>query len=326
LAPKMLSLFSGIGGIDLAAQWAGIETVAFCEIEPFCQKVLRKHWPDVPIFDDIWKLSKEVLEDAGISGIDIVAGGYPCQPFSTAGKRRGKEDDRHLWPEMFRIIQEIRPTWVIGENVAGHVTLGLDDVLANLESEGYAAQSFIIPAAGVGARHRRARVFVLAHSRSGGLHEQEVCLQQPRGAKAICTGQNVAHSQRKFAWGLSFGEGEAFTGFGGCCEDVANSKSERCGETGKHSQRSTERTSISGNVCNSSSKGFSNRSTTTVEQSRSIEELERSNWWAVEPNVGRVAHGVPARVDRLKSLGNAVVPQQIYPILAAIAEIEKART
>lgn len=142
---RMLSLFSGIGGIDLAAQWAGIETVAFCEIDTFCQKVLRKHWPDVPIYGDI----KELRGDM-VGHVDIVAGGYPCQPYSVEGERQGEEDYRYLWPEMCRIIQETRPNWTIGENVVGHVTLGLDQVLSDLENIGYTAQPFIIPACAVG--------------------------------------------------------------------------------------------------------------------------------------------------------------------------------
>ncbi|MMZ52775.1 putative BsuMI modification methylase subunit YdiP [compost metagenome] len=167
---RMLDLFSGIGGISLAADWAGIETVAFCEIEPFPQKVLRKNWPGIPIFEDVTKLSKQTLTEAGVidddHSIDIICGGYPCQPFSNAGKRQGQADDRHLWPEMFRLVRELRPTWVVGENVAGHISLGLDDVLADLESEGYQARAFVLPATAVGAPHRRERVFIVAHSGS----------------------------------------------------------------------------------------------------------------------------------------------------------------
>jgi len=161
-----LSLFSGIGGIDLACEWAGIKTVAFCEREPFCQKVLRKHWPNVPIYDDVCTLTKARLDADGIGPIDLIHGGYPCQPFSYAGKRRGAEDDRHLWPEVARLLSEIRPRWFVGENVAGHVTLGLDDVLADLESLDYTAQAFVIPAAAVYASHRRDRVFIVAYCNS----------------------------------------------------------------------------------------------------------------------------------------------------------------
>lgn len=161
---KMLSLFAGIGGLDLAAHWAGIETAAFCEIDPFCREILAKHWPGVPIFGDVKKLTKEALRDAGVGPVDIICGGYPCQPFSCAGQRRGAADDRHLWPEMYRVIREIKPAWVVCENVAGHVSMGLDDVLVDLESAGYAAQAFIIPACSVGAPHKRDRVFAVAYA------------------------------------------------------------------------------------------------------------------------------------------------------------------
>jgi DNA (cytosine-5)-methyltransferase 1 len=167
---RMLSLCSGIDGIGLAAKWAGIETVAFCEIEPFPQKVLRKRFPGKPIFDDLRKLNRQKLIEAGVitddgsRTIDLICAGYPCQPFSHAGKRLGEEDDRHLWPEVFRLVCELRPPWFLGENVAGHVTLGLDSVLADLDSAGYTARAFLLPAAAVGAPHRRDRVFVVANS------------------------------------------------------------------------------------------------------------------------------------------------------------------
>lgn len=167
---RMLSLCSGIDGIGLAAKWAGIETVAFCEIESYPVKVLNKRFPGVPIFDDLRKLNKQMLIDAGVitsdgrRTIDLICAGYPCQPFSHAGKRLGEEDDRHLWPEVFRIVCELRPTWFFGENVAGHVTLGLDSVLADLESEGYSARPFLLPAAAVEAPHGRARVFIVGHT------------------------------------------------------------------------------------------------------------------------------------------------------------------
>lgn len=165
---RKLSLFNGIGGIDLAAHWAGMETVAFCERELFPQKVLRKHWPNVPIYDDVSTLTAKRLEEDGIIGpgrtIDAISAGYPCQPESTAGKRKGKEDDRWLWPEVRRLIKEIRPRWFIGENVFGHVSLGLDTVLSDLEDDGYTAEAIVIPAAAVGAPHRRDRVIVLGYT------------------------------------------------------------------------------------------------------------------------------------------------------------------
>lgn len=165
---KALELFAGIGGIALAAEWAGIETVAFCEKDEFCQKILNKHWPDVPIFDDICTLNKQALEDRGIDvgTIELISGGFPCQPYSIAGKRKGNEDDRALWKEMFRVIKEIRPTWVVGENVANFANMELDRTLSDLESIGYSGRAFVLPACAVGAFHSRERTFIVANSNS----------------------------------------------------------------------------------------------------------------------------------------------------------------
>jgi len=165
---RALSLFSGIGGIDIACEWAGIHTAAFCEWAEFPRKVLRKHWPDTPIYEDVRTLTKERLVTDGVIGpgrtIELIHGGYPCQPFSLAGNREGANDDRHLWPQVARLLQEIRPNWFVGENVAGHITLGLDEVLSELDDIGYTSQPFIIPAAAIGAMHRRDRVFIVANS------------------------------------------------------------------------------------------------------------------------------------------------------------------
>jgi DNA (cytosine-5)-methyltransferase 1 len=158
---KHLDLFAGIGGFSLAARWAGIETVAFCEIDENCHKVLNKHWPELPIHKDI-----KTLNGGDYEGIDIITGGYPCQPFSTAGHQKGEKDPRHLWPQMLRVIKQSRPTWVITENVAGHVSMGLDKVIHDLETQGYAARALVIPACSVGARHKRNRVWIIAYSKS----------------------------------------------------------------------------------------------------------------------------------------------------------------
>jgi len=165
-----LDLFSGIGGFALAASWVWPDhkVVAFCDNEAFAAKVLNKHWPDVPVIDDIRKirqqrpLKKHVGYDYGT--VDLITGGFPCQPFSCAGKRGGTGDDRYLWPEMLRVIREIRPTWVLGENVAGIINVALDQVCTDLEDAGYAVQPFIIPACAVGACHRRDRIWIIGHS------------------------------------------------------------------------------------------------------------------------------------------------------------------
>jgi len=240
---KSLELFAGIGGISLAAEWAGIETVAFCEQDPFCQQVLNKHWPTVPIFDDVCTLNRKTLEEAGVlepgETVDIISGGFPCQPYSIAGKRRGTKDDRDLWPEMFRIIEELRPTWVVGENVANFANMELDRTLSDLESIGYKGQSFIIPACAVNAEHRRDRVFIVAYSNIK--YVEGNCKQKVQGQSTL---------QREF-------------------------------------------------------------------HARSFKNIrERSKIY--EPKLCRTFNGIPNQVDRLRSLGNAVVPQQVFPIFEAI--------
>lgn len=162
------SLFSGIGGFDLAAEWMGWENKFHCEWNPFGQKVLKHYWPDAELFSDITKSDFTKYEGT----IDIISGGFPCQPYSTAGLRRGKEDDRHLWPEMCRAIREIKPRWVVGENVRGLISWNggvvFDEVQADLEAEGYEVQSFLLPACGVNAPHRRDRIWFVAYSNNKG--------------------------------------------------------------------------------------------------------------------------------------------------------------
>lgn len=163
-----LSLFSGIGGLDLAAEWAGFRTVGQCEWADYPRSVLEKHWPGLPRWRDIRTLTKESFyEQTGLRTVDVISGGFPCQPFSVAGKRGGKNDDRYLWPEMLRVIREIRPTWVVGENVPGIVNLALGTVFADLEAEGYECECLLIPACGVDAPHKRFRVCIVAHTVNG---------------------------------------------------------------------------------------------------------------------------------------------------------------
>jgi len=164
---RVLDLFSGIGGFSLGLDSTGyFETVAFCEIEAFPCKILNKHWPDVPIYNDVRELSYERLQTDGIVSdgrrIDVICGGYPCQPFSVAGHQRGEDDPRHLWPEYFRLVRELHPHYAIGENVGGHLRLGLDSVLEDLDSEDYTVRCFSVEAASLGAPHRRERIFWIA--------------------------------------------------------------------------------------------------------------------------------------------------------------------
>ena len=158
-----LSLFSGIGGLDLAAEWAGFTTVGQCEWADYPTKVLEKHWPDVERWRDIRTLTKEnFYERTRLHTVDIISGGFPCQPFSVAGKQKGKGDDRYLWPEMLRVIRELAPSWVVGENVPGILRIAGKTVCEDLEREGYAVTVFNFEAAAVGAKHRCERVFFVA--------------------------------------------------------------------------------------------------------------------------------------------------------------------
>ena len=175
-----LSLFSGIGGLDLAAERAGFRTVGQCEWADYPTKVLEKHWPDVPRWRDIRTLTgDDFYERTGMRTVDVVSGGFPCQPFSVAGKRRGKEDDRFLWPEMLRVIEELRPAWVVGENVAGIISMAIDQVLSDLESIGYTCQAFVVPACAVDAPHRRDRVCIVAYRDGAGFGTR--CNNRERG-------------------------------------------------------------------------------------------------------------------------------------------------
>lgn len=224
-----VDLFSGIGGFALAAGWAGFRTVAFCEIDKFCQEVLKKHWPEIPIHDDI-----KTFHWAGEPRPLLLTGGPPCQSVSKAGKRNGAKDDRFLWPETIRVISEVGPKWIVLENPIGFLDMGLDPFLDELEGLGYSTGTGVIRAMAVDAPHARARIWMVANSDSKGL-------------------------ERLYdAWhGISM-------------------------------------------------------------------QLSSRSWkkWKAEPRVDRVALGVPNRVDRLKALGNAIVPQVAYQIIKAIAEIE----
>lgn len=248
---KHLDLFSGIGGFALAAKWANIKTVAFCEIDQFCQNVLTKNFPSVPIHNDIKTLNGE-----DFAGVDIITGGYPCQPFSVAGSQKAQDDSRHLWPEMRRVIAQAKPTWAICENVYGHIALGLDGVLHDLEAIGYACQPFVIPALGTGANHNRERVFIVAYSPGDGFNESktpgshgeadEHCTQRPK---------EDFHNERR--GGLRFG------------------------------------VDWRGNPIGR---------------------------WGIEPPALRVDDELSNRMDRNKSLGNAIDPMIAYEIFRAIIQ------
>jgi DNA (cytosine-5)-methyltransferase 1 len=262
------SLYSGIGGWLLAARWAGIDNIFTCEIDKFCNKVLDKHFPNTDRHHDI----KEADFKKYRGTIDIISTSDPCQPFSFAGKRGGKADDRYLWPETIRVIREIKPSYVVFENVPGFISLGFETVASDLEAEGYAVESFIIPACAIGAWHRRDRLWIIAHTRC----ESEGCEIESKQSSNNITG----------------------------CSCSKN--------TGGESNRNED-------VSNTEVQGLEGENTKggTCPDGWNMQQ-PWSDWWTTEPNVGRVAHGIPSRVDRLKSLGNSIVPQIAYIIFEAI--------
>jgi len=281
---RVLDLFSGIGGFSLGLESTGFfKTVQFVENEKWCQKILRKNFPGIPIHDDI-KTFKGY--DA-----DLVVGGFPCQPFSVAGKQKAIQDDRHLWPEMFRVIKETKPTWVIGENVRNIISISdgmvLEQVYLDLESEGFEVQSFIIPASAVNAPHQRYRTWIVAHTdsrlRRGG---RTIGSSGENGQRGLHTTQEeqTSHDLRSKTIRRNTVRGET--------ENVAYTDSQRgcLWETDRQ---------------NAEDVGQSPRCKVTGN-------------WDFEPNVGRVVDGLPNRVDRLRGLGNAIVPQIAYQIGMAI--------
>lgn len=240
------SLFSGIGGFDLAASrvW-GWDCVRWqVEIDPWAQRVLAKHWPNVPRFGDIRELTGEELEP-----VELICGGFPCQPFSDAGRRRAQEDTRHLWPEMLRLVSALRPAWVVGENVPPLIRLGLDEVAGEMEDLGYAVEALCIPACAVGAPHIRERLWIVGrHTDSD--PQSQIGAVSARGQSDTQSGRACASGMRE-AW---------------------------------HHVRSLD--------------------------------------WTTEPGVGRVADGIPRRLDRLRGLGNAIVPQVAEVLFRLIDEAE----
>ena len=266
-----LSLFSGIGGLDLAAEWAGFTTVGQCEFADYQTKVLEKHWPDVPRWRDIRTLTKgSFYERTGLRTVDVISGGFPCQPFSVAGKQKGKGDDRYLWPEMLRVITELRQRCVVGENVPGIIKIAAGQVVKDLERAGYHVVVFNFEAAAVGAWHRRSRVFFV-----GIADVADTACERIQRHAAICAAKPAERSGKMQSDAESGSEAVYDAMCSGCEGDARWGKSQ---------------------------------------------ELADGRFWAAEPDVGRVAHGIPARVDRLKCLGNAVVPQQAYPIFKALME------
>ena len=305
---RHVDLCSGIGGFALGFEWAGLsKPVLFCDIEPWSRRVLEKHWPHVPIATDVKELANDPVRL--VPECDILTAGYPCQPFSAAGKQRGEEDDRHIWPEIFTIIRSKRPRWIVCENVYGHVSLGLDEVLSDLEGQDYTCQAFIVPACAVDAPHRRDRVWIVANTDNTG---------QPAGAGRR---QDNRHDEGHDS--------------GRICKDVVNTQNDRrdgratqARREGAPNQSDKSRLGVRGEPSGSSSDVAASNSSRLRKQ-RWSESTPKKNQtvkcesrWLPEPGVGRVANGIPRRVDRLKGLGNAIVPQIAQRIGETIKAVE----
>lgn len=294
-----------------------MRTVGFCERDEFCRAVLAKHWPDIPCFDDIHGLDADRL--GGLGRIDLVCGGFPCQPFSQAGKQRAQADDRHLWPAMREVIALSRPAWVIGENVTGIIALALDDVLADLEGLGYAARALVIPACAVDARHRRNRVWIIARD----THRQS----EPVGAEHEEVAELCGHAANPDSDELRVesGRGRGTRGKSsiqpiGDGSEGPITDSDGTGLEGRDSPVLPERGAqwLAGprGASTADSAGLQ-RPTIVGNESNRTDDSTRCTWQP-ESGVGRVADGIPRRVDRLRTLGNAVVPQVVYELGRAI--------
>ena len=370
---KVLDLFSGIGGFSLALESTGhFQTIGFVENDEYCQAVLQHHFPEVPILGDIKNVTKETVPTRP----DVICGGFPCQPFSVAGDQRAKDDPRHLWPEMLRIIKEQKPTWVVGENVSGLVKLGLDEILDEMEDQGYSTRTFNIPAFSVGAPHQRQRLWIIGHlgdpehngsptpERQRGLLKQpeepkkqisiwelegtssasgDVANPDNEGVRSRIGGDDFDYEEESGEGGVD-GEGSAGDdewydtsptqdeGVDVSDTDDTRDRTQehRVDEDGKkniqgrqeHTQSKSSRHGA--DIPDPNGKGLQGqRKKYKLPKSKRKREIGGSSWWDVEPNVGRVAYGVPNRVFKLRALGNSIIPQIAQKIGYAIIEAEK---
>ena len=338
---RTLDLFSGIGGFSLGLESTGFfETIGFVEKDKFCQKVLKKHWSNINIEEDIRNVKGEKYQ------ADVVTGGFPCQPFSVAGKRKSTADDRYLWDEMLRVIRETKPRWVIGENVEGIVNINegmvLRQVLNDLENEGFQSQCIIIPASGIGAWHQRKRIWIVANSNSNrhvseirGVNGEEKGIpvqdrqKDSTSRKSIGT-SDVWETNKEYVsnsnTGFSIRENEEIQSRGNATtngsKDVSNAECilpHGCSSTTRNSN-----TKQSGLECNESG----NRNKVWCETERCSEQVgSRKTWWQTQSELCGVPNGVSYELDkdrsnRIKALGNSIVPQIARQIGLSIMEAE----
>jgi DNA (cytosine-5)-methyltransferase 1 len=329
------SLFSGIGGFDLAAEWMGWTNVFHCEFAEFPRKILNHYWPEAISYHDI----KTTDFTRHFGAVDIITGGFPCQPYSAAGKRKGKDDDRHLWPEMLRAIREVRPRWVVGENVFGLTTwdggVVLEEVCADLQAEGYAVQPFIIPAAAVGAPHRRDRVWIVANAQGYNADRTNDCRRD---------GETSEESQRsgvqhKFScdYSIRFAANADNTG-DSTLRGRTDGSWTQSSEQREQSFSEPSRPCDTGIVANADSIGLSRpRESAELEwwRSRINYAQNNSSAWDDFPTVAPICSGddgLPRQLDgitfpkwrneSIKAYGNAIVPQVALQIFQAIQTME----
>ena len=327
---RHVDLCSGIGGFALGFEMAGLsKPILFCEVDKWCQKILRQHWRDVPILENV----KDLANDPArlVPDCEILTAGYPCQPFSTAGKRKGAEDDRHLWPYIMQIVTCKRPTWCVFENVSGHISLGLDKVLSDLEAEDYSTRTFIIPACAVDAPHRRDRIWIVAHSNRSSDRRTSQSNEEAYGEIPEWDDSGITDQSGKIcdtSLGNSEHNGQLTS------RDIQTSEGSQKGSKKKVKQ-SSRPSSRAKNVANTKSVKLDEQQCDNQPKKNEQGGLRRKvgassfdtrspTYWSTEPNVGRVAHGIPKRVDRIKGLGNAIVPQIAEQIGRVIKEIDDA--
>jgi len=340
---KVLDLFSGIGGFSLGLHSTGIfDTVKFVEIDKFCQKVLNKNFPGIPIEEDIKNVKGQEFE------ADVITGGFPCQPFSVAGKQKGTNDNRYLWPEMLRLIKEIKPEFVIGENVQGLINLQngmvLRQVQDDLESEGFEVQCFLIPASGLGAWHKRNRVWIMGHSKHNGLLASEKRSRDKKINGWAQEGQNQTIKSERASGSRNDEDVSNSTSLGPreCRDSDREEGSEDCSSTQSDGKRSNVSNTISklSDGCSSTTRDSKtefirlecnegwhwNKIRSETERCGEQSKSTNQTWWQIEFDLCGIPNGISYgldkdRVNRIKSLGNAIVPQCARIIGLAIKKV-----
>lgn len=317
MTPTHLDLFSGIGGFSLAAESVGFKTIGFSEIDPYASAVLKKHWPEVKNYGDIRNIKGNEFKD-----VTLITGGFPCQPFSVAGKKRGDSDERFLWPELARILCQVRPRFALFENVPGLLAIDggrtFNRILSDISSVGYDCLWNLVPACAVGANHRRDRIWIVAYSRhhAGGSEFKCECESSSKEPFGMCETEladtnGIRRIHRKAEVKSAEGRLDAFGQSWSSREDVADTGlyTEGREELGRNEERSPTYPTGCSQVLDSNSQGLERQWEESERVKSQFRDISDPSWWSAEPNVGRVAHGIPKRMDRLKCLGNGIVPQ-----------------